>query len=133
MSLISKEDEIQERLASFHEKLLHKKASIKSELASFRKNFDTACNNHINSGFSREKDWLDSKDIHQEKYIEYEIYCQITEVITDFKDLHGKFPDYQQMYVTIQQIMIQYASNENYELAAILKPWVDRINKAITL
>lgn len=131
MPIISKEDEVQINLASVYHILLEEKDRIKTELTAFRMDFNNACNSHINNGFCYDDDWLVSKNNHHKKFIEYDIYCQITEIVNDYKDLHGKFPDYEEMYYTLHQIMIQFAGNEKYELAAILKPWVDNIHKAI--
>lgn len=52
-------------------------------------------------------------------------------IVNDFKDLNGKFPEYSEMHLTLEQIMLKLANQEKYELAAIIKLWVDRINKAI--
>lgn len=131
MSIISKEEEIQENLASVYDILLNHKETIKIELISVREYFDEVCDKHIASGFTSENNWIGAKQQHKSKFIEYEIYCQIFEVINDFKDHHGHFPEYHEMYQTLYHIMIQFANNEKYELAAIIKLWVDKINKAI--
>lgn len=133
MPIISKEEEIQDELASVYDLMLDKKEIIKTELVICRKSFDIACNNHIDSGFLTEKDWVAANNSHYLKFIEYEVYCHIIEIINDFKDLHGKFPEYTEMYLTLEHIMLDFAYTEKYELAAIIKHWLDKINKAILI
>jgi hypothetical protein len=53
------------------------------------------------------------------------------EIINDFQDLYGHFPEYGEMYSTLHQIMLRFAAVEEYELASIMKRWVDRINAII--
>ena len=84
MPIISKEDEVQENLASLYQTFLDKKEKIKTELTVYRNDFDKACNTHITNGFCDEDDWLISKNNHHKKFVEYEIYCQVTEVINDY-------------------------------------------------
>lgn len=131
MSIISKEAEIQEELATIFELIIHEKESIKVELTCYRNEFDMACNNFINDGFANEDDWISARKQHQLKFTEYETYCHIIEIVSDFRDIQGKFPDYKEMHFTLQQIMIEFARLEKYELAAITKRWVDKINEAI--
>lgn len=47
------------------------------------------------------------------------------------KDIHGQFPEYMEMHRTLSQIMIRLAQDEKYELAAIAKLWVDKIESTI--
>ncbi len=131
MALISKEAELQERLSAIFENLLIKKDSVKEELAHTRKDFNTACDLHIKSGFQSEQDWINANICHQHKFVEYEIYCHMIEILNDFKDIYGQFPEYLQMHQTLSQIMIQLAQEEKYELAAIAKLWVDKIESTI--
>lgn len=131
MPIISKEEEIQEELNVVYTLLLDKKEIVRTELQRIRKNFDDACDNYINSGFPSENTWEDVNNSHHTKFIEYEIYCQLVEIINDFKDLHGQFPDYIEMGHTLEQIMLKLAKHEKYELAAIMKLWVDKINNII--
>jgi len=131
MALIPKETELQEGLTTIFEDLLLKKEGVKKELIRTRKDFNIACDQHIKSGFQSEQDWVNANASHQNKFIEYEMYCHIIDIITDFKDIHGQFPEYMEMHHTLSQIMIKLAQDEKYELAAIAKLWVDRIESTI--
>lgn len=130
MSIISKEEEIQEELASVYELLLSKKDLIQAELTYYREDFNKACNRHIDSGFQSDIDWIEANNNHHFKFIEYDTYCQMIEIMNDFKDLYGKFPEHKEMFDTLQETMLEFARNEKYELAAITKIWVDKINSA---
>ncbi|MBL1410016.1 hypothetical protein [Sphingobacterium faecale] len=131
MALIPKETELQEKLTMIFEDLLLKKENIKKDLVRTRTDFNSACDTHIKSGFKLEQDWLDANLCHRLKFIEYEMYCHIAEVLNDFKDIYGQFPEYIEMHQTLNHIMIQLAQEEKYELAAITKLWVDKIESTI--
>lgn len=131
MALISKETELQEELTAVYELLLIKKERVKEELIISRKDFNRACDLHIRNGFKCDKDWISADISHQHKFIEYEMYCHIIEILNDFRDIYGQFPEYLEMYSTLNHIMIQLADEEKYELAAITKLWVDKLDEAI--
>lgn len=131
MALISKETELQEELTAIFEDLLIKKEHVKKELVHIRRDFNTACDLHIQSGFNADNDWIYANNCHQHKFIEYEMYCHIIDILSDFQDIYGYFPEYIQMHSTLNQIMIQLADEEKYELAAIAKLWVDKIESTI--
>jgi hypothetical protein len=131
MPLITKEEEIQEELSSVYDLLLDKKEMVRLELEFIEKNFNKACSSHNTKIITHDNIQDDVQKKHQLKLIEYEIYCQIIDIVNDFKDLNGKFPEYSEMHLTLEQIMLKLANQEKYELAAIIKLWVDRINKAI--
>lgn len=132
MAIITKEAEIQEKLSVVYEDLINKKNHIQLELTRSRINYKNACDRHIATGFACECEWMSAENLHRIKFIEYDIYCHLLEIVTDFRDLYGDFPDYQQMCSTLNLIMLQFAKVEEYELAGILKNWVDRINLIIT-
>lgn len=131
MPIISKEIEIQEGLASVYDSLLDKIDNMKMSLSNSRNTFKNACKRFIENGFNTEDEWIKANELHETKFLEYDIYCHIQEIINDFKDLHGQFPEYYQMYRTLDNIMLQFAHQEEYELAAMIKLWVDRIKAAI--
>lgn len=132
MALIPKETALQEGLTEIFDRLLHKKEGVKKELVHRRNEFNTACDRHINNGFKSEQTWIYANICHQHKFIEYEIYCHLVEILDDFKDIYGQFPEYLEMYQTLKKIMIQFAYEEKYEIAAIVKLWVDKIEDTIT-
>lgn len=131
MALIPKETELQEGLMAIFDTLLTKKGYVKSELAYMREKFNIACDEHIQNGFNSDQGWINANICHQHKFMEYEMYCHLIDIISDFKDIYGQFPDYLEMYQTLNHLMIQLADEEKYELAAIIKLWVDKIEDTI--
>ena len=69
--------------------------------------------------------------IYHTKFIEYDTHCHIIDIVNDFKDVYGYFPEYGEMYDTLYRTMLQFANEENYECAAFVKIWVDQIEKII--
>lgn len=128
MALISKETELQEELTTVYDLLQIRKEGVKKELVRSRKEFNIACDLHINNCFTYEETWLDANINHHTKFIEYEMYCHLSDILDDFRDIYGHFPEYVEMHQTLKQIMITLAEVEKYELAAITKLWVDKIN-----
>lgn len=131
MSIVSQEEVIQDELIQIHQLLLKKKELIKAELTFLKSDFDRTYNGFINIDVS-EEELISSKTKHQHKLYEYDFYSHIIDIINDFKDIYGQFPEYREMQETLEQTMRQLANNEKYELAAILKPWVDKITTAIS-
>ncbi|TDQ77009.1 hypothetical protein [Sphingobacterium yanglingense] len=131
MALIPRETELQEGLTAIFDHLLLKKEGVKKELVRTRKDFNKACDHHIKNGFQSEQEWVNANICHQNKFIEYEMYCHIIDILNDFKDIYGQFPEYIEMHRTLNQIMIKLAQDEKYELAAIAKLWVDKIESTI--
>ena len=131
MALIPKETELQEGLMAIFDTLLLEKGYVKSELVHMREKFNIACDEHIQNGFKSDQGWINANICHQNKFMEYEMYCHLIDIINDFKDIYGQFPDYLEMYQTLNQLMIQLAEEEKYELAAIIKLWADKIEDAI--
>lgn len=131
MAILSREAEIQTELLNVYEMLISTKDIVYSELISLRKNFSKVCDTNICSGYRHEKEWLHITSSHQEKFLEYDTYCLVVDIVNDFKDLNGQFPDYLDMYETLSQVMLRLANQEQYELAAVLKPWVDRIKTVL--
>jgi len=131
MPIISKELQIQEELARIYELLINRQKLIKEELNTSRLNFNSICDRHMQDGFLCDYDVHHANNSHQVKFVEYDIYCHIIEIINDYMDIHGQFPEYREMFDTLEHIMLQLAGEEKYELAGILKVWVDRIKNAI--
>lgn len=131
MAIISKETEVQEELISIYELLLHKRSAIQSELKSIRKKFEKQCDIFILNGYNQEKSPIITNKIYHTKFIEYDTHCHIIDIINDFKDVYGYFPEYGEMFSTLYQTMLQFANEENYECAAFVKVWVDQIQKII--
>lgn len=131
MAIISKEAEVQEELNSVYELLLNKRSAIQTELKSIRKKFEKQCDLFILNGFKDEKSPIITNKIYHNKFIEFDTHCHIIDIINDFKDVYGYFPEYGEMFSTLYQTMLQFANEENYECAAVVKIWVDRIHNII--
>ena len=131
MAIISRKWEIQEELSEMYDSLISEKDKVKKELVISRFIYKTICEKHINDDYNHEQEWLQADRTHYDKYLEYDMYCHIVEIIHDFRDLYGHFPEYDEMYATLHQIMIRFAEKEEYELAAIMKRWVDQIEMII--
>ncbi|NGM62747.1 hypothetical protein G5B30_12570 [Sphingobacterium sp. SGG-5] len=132
MPIISRNLEIQEELTKMYDLLLSERNKIQKELAFFRKRYKNSCEKHINDNFNHEKEWLCADQGHYNKFIEYDIYCHLIEIVNDFKDPTDYFPEYWEMYRTLNQVMLRFAEKEKYEIAGIIKIWVDRIKCIIT-
>lgn len=133
MAIISKEAEVQEELISVYEHLLHKRSTIQDELKSIRKRFEKQCDMFLLNGCNDEKSPIITNKIYYTKFIEYDTHCHIIDIVNDFKDVYGYFPEYYEMYYTLHQTMLQFADNEDYECAAFVKIWVDQIQQIIRL
>lgn len=131
MAIISKEAEVQEELITIYEHLLHKRSKIQNELKSICKRFEKQCDLFILNGYNDERSPIITNKIYHTKFIEYDTHCQIIDIINDFKDVYGYFPEYDEMYSTLYSTMLQFAQEENYECAAFVKVWVDQIKKII--
>ncbi|SRR5690606_2355623 len=132
MPIISRNSEIQEELTKMYDLLLSERNKIQKELVLFRKIYKNSCEKHINDNFNHEKEWLHADQCHYNKFIEYDMYCHLVEIVNDFKDPMGYFPEYHEMYWTLHHVMLRFAEKEKYEIAGIIKIWVDRINCIIT-
>lgn len=131
MTLIFKDAEIQEELSNMYDLLVSKTDIIRQELACYRENFCDACDKFIADGFTSDQDWISANNNHHQKFIEYDTHCHLVDIVNDFKDLYGQFPEYLDMYATLENLMIHLANEEKYEAAAIIKLWVDKIKTAI--
>ncbi len=132
MAIISRNSEIQEELSKMYDLLLSERSKIQKELAFSRIIYKNICEKHITNSFNYEKEWLKADKCHYNKFIEYDMYCHLIEIINDFKDHYGYFPEYHEMYWTLHQVMLQFANEEKYEIAGIVKIWVDRIHVIIS-
>lgn len=131
MPIISQEEAIQEELNAIYELIINKKELVKAELTFLRSNFDRECSQTTIYDISNGTNWLSSNEQIPLKLNEYEFYLHITEIMNDFKDENERFPEYYEMFTTLDQMMLQLAKKEQYEQAAILKPWVDKIKMVI--
>lgn len=131
MAIISKQAELQEELTFVYEELLDKQLIIEKELKLLRKSFNNSDETiTINLNTKNNFSFYTNKTF-EDKLLEYDITCHIIDIINDFKDIYGYFPEYKQMYNTLYETMLQLADKENYECAFFLKLWVDRIHHII--
>ena len=131
MAIISKAAEVQEELITIYEHLIEKRSVILNELKSIRNRFEKQCDVFILNGYEEEKSPIITNKIYHIKFIEYDTHCHIIDIVNDFKDVYGYFPEYGEMYNTLYETMIQFANEENYECAAFVKIWVDQIKHII--
>lgn len=131
MAIISKHAEVQEELTTIYELLLRKRSRIHTELKNIRKKFEKQCDTFILNGFNDEKAPIITNKLYHHKFVEYDTYCHMIDILNDFKDVYGYFPEYEEMHSTLNSTMLQLANDENYECAAVVKIWVDQINRII--
>jgi len=114
-----------------YELLICTRDTIKKEVLVSRKAFERACDIHIRNGFSSNQDFETAHQQHYLKFIEYDIYCHLVEIFSDYKDIYGQFTAYQEMTSTLKEWMFRCAEDENYEHAAVIKLWLDKLTGII--
>lgn len=127
MTIISKEVEIQDRLSTIFEELKDKKEAIRRELIETRHNYKQVCDRHIHSGFRSEMEWVEASYNHQQKFLEYDTHCYLIDILSDYRDIEGYFPEYLDMLANIESVMIKFANDERYEVSAIIKRWLVKL------
>lgn len=127
MAIISKSTEVQEELNVLYDSLLDRRSFLQNELKALREKFNKECDTYISSGYDAAKVPTIYNKLHHQKFVEYDMYCYIIDIVNDFRDIYGNFPEYVEMYDTLYSSMIQFADEEYYECAAIVKIWVDRL------
>ncbi|MEJ5056377.1 hypothetical protein [Sphingobacterium sp. MYb382] len=131
MTMISKETAIQEKLSALFDELLSKKENIRVQLMETRNTYQQICEKHILSGYRLEGEWLEVSDFHQNKFVEYDMHCYLIDILSDYRNIEGFFPEYQDMMDTLDMLMLRFAGEERYELAAIIKAWLVRFNETV--
>lgn len=127
MTIISKETEIQGKLSSIFDELISKKESIRKELIETRLTYKRVCDKHILSGFTSEYEWLEATNNHQNKFVEYDIHCYLIEILSDYRNIEGDFPEYPDMTNTLESVMFKFANEERYEVSAIIQIWLNKL------
>lgn len=130
MPIVSKETEIQQRLNNVYDALQSTREKLREELLLFRSRYENACLDHIKSGFRKEKSWIKESNNHHQKYLEYDIHIYLIDIISDYRDLHGHFPEHTLMLDNIEQLMFAFAEEEKYEEAAVLNRWLKQFELA---
>ncbi|MFD2969745.1 hypothetical protein [Sphingobacterium bambusae] len=131
MTIISREIEIQEKLSTIFDELIDQKEHIRHQLAQSRQVYKQVCDQHILSGFASESEWLEATQLHQEKFIEYDAHCYLLDILTDYRDIEGYFPEYIDMLANLEAIMLKFAQEERYEVSAIIKQWLNKLIKSL--
>lgn len=126
MTIISKEVAIQDKLSTIFDEMINQKENIRRELVHTRNRYKSICELHITSGFNTEYDWVVATDKHEEKYLQYDAYCYLIELLTDYRDIEGYFPEYEDMLYNLEQLMFKFARTEQYEVSAIIKCWLSK-------
>lgn len=131
MPIVSQEEIIQEELLATYELILKKRELVKAELTFLRSNFDRVCNDFSFDDVQEDDFFAETYDKMQSKYKEYEFYNYVIDFIYAFKDEQDQFPEYYEMYIALDKKMLEFARKEEYEQAAILKTWADKIRDVI--
>ncbi|KGE13670.1 hypothetical protein [Sphingobacterium deserti] len=131
MTIISREVEIQDKLSTIFEELMDQKELIRDELVQSRQSYKQICDKHIFSGFSSELEWMDATEHHEQKFREYDVHCYLIDVLSDYRDIEGCFPEYIDMLANVENIMIKFANEEQYEISAIIKLWLNKLIKSL--
>ncbi|GHE23084.1 hypothetical protein [Sphingobacterium griseoflavum] len=131
MTIIPREIEIQEKLSTIFDELVDQKEHIRCQLARSRQLYKQVCDEHIFSGFSTEVAWLEATQQHQQKFLEYDAHCYILDILTDYRNMEGYFPEYIDMLANLENIMLRFAREERYEVSAIIKPWLQKLIKSL--
>lgn len=126
MTIVSKETEIQDRISTVYDNLITEKESIYEAFLHTREHHLTA-HNEILAGFFPDGEWEDNQNVDQQNFVEYDIYCYLVDIISDYRDIEGGFPEYLDMIANLEQVMLKFARRENYEVSAIIKRWLQKL------
>lgn len=132
MALISRNLEIQEGLSIIYDSILKERNRTQKELVLSRLVYKNLCEKHILNDYDFERQYLKAEKCHFNKFMEYDLYCLIVDILNDFRDLQGYFPEYEQMHITLNDLMLSLANEEKYELAAAIKTWIQKIHHTIS-
>lgn len=124
MSSTWKEYTIQDHLNTIYDQLIYENDKLKKELYITRVYYNNICNSHITSGFQQETKWMKATQKHQHKFLEYDTYCFLIDLISNYRNIDGTFSAYQDMLLAIEENMLIFAREEQYEVSAILKEWL---------
>lgn len=128
MSSTWKEYTIQDHLNTIYDQLISKNDRLKKELYKSRVYYNNICNSHIESGFQQEAEWMDATRKHQRKFLEYDTYCFLIDMISNYRNIDGTFLAYQEMLLAVEENMLAFAREEKYEVSAILKEWLTKFS-----
>ncbi|MBP3942660.1 hypothetical protein J5U18_03625 [Sphingobacteriaceae bacterium WQ 2009] len=124
MSLISREEEVQERMLKVIDALKKEIELLRVDLVQCCEQFNEVCNQHIESGYAETEKLTLISDKHQQKFNEFEITNKLLEITADYTDLQGHIPEYQDLITQLENMMLSYAKLEEYEVAAVIKKWL---------
>ncbi len=127
MNIISKEVEIQHRISTVYDNLITEKESIYEAFLRTEEYHQMVPDDHVLAVFFSEGHWEDVQNGHQQKFVEYDIYCYLVDIVSDYRDIEGYFPEYLDMIANLEQVMLKFAQQENYEVSAIIKRWLQRL------
>lgn len=131
MSLVSKDSEIQENITVLVEDLQNTIHDLKNRIADYGHLYNEARVRNIASDVYNEEMADQIGEKHHSIYHKMKSLHYLLEIINDYEDGNGMYHDHHDMIDQIQQIMLSYAEKENYEAAATIKKWYDRLHAAI--
>jgi hypothetical protein len=131
MSIVSKDFEIQENIIVLVEDLQNSIHDLKNRIADYGQLYNEArIRNDASETLNEEiADQIGEK--HHSLYHKMKSLHNLLEIINDYQDGYGQYHDHDDMIDQVKQIMLTYAEKENYEEAATIKKWHDRLHAAI--
>jgi hypothetical protein len=123
--------ETQEKIISTFEELQHAIYLLKIQVAQLDQLMNQACERHIASDF--QKEWLLDRisSRHDLITLRYESLQLIWEAVAAFRDFDGFFLDHEQLLQSLEALMLNYAEEEEYEIASIIKKWYEKFAYAV--
>ncbi|AIM38228.1 hypothetical protein ACFX5U_16510 [Sphingobacterium sp. SG20118] len=131
MSIVSKDLEIQENLITLIEDLQNNIHDISHRIADYGQLYNQA-RNRIGAYDDRNEKITDQiGEKHHNLYHKKKALNYLFEIIMDYRDANGIYHEYDDMIAQVENIMLAFAEKEQYEDAATIKKWHDRLHKAI--
>jgi len=133
MSIVSKDFEIQENLTVLIEDLQNSIHDLRDRIADYGQLYNKA--RHQTNESSPKKEEIADKigEKHHSLYHKMKSLNYLLEIINDYQDGNGLFHDHKDLIDQVQAIMLTQAEKENYEEAATIKKWYDRLHIAINI
>lgn len=131
MNIVSKEVEIQDRISTVYENLISEQKSIYEALSQNKGYNRMKTDLHVFATFHSDPEWESIETVGEESFVEHDIYCYLVDIIEDYRDIGGDFPEYLDMIAHLEQVMLKFALQENYEVSAIIKRWLQKFIDAL--
>lgn len=82
---------------------------------------------HVYSGYQKHEQLSPARKEWEEVSREYNIHSRLFNLMCEYRDLYGYFPEYVEMYVQIKGILNLAVEQEEYEVAEFLKKWKQKL------